>query len=433
MTDSSPAGKAQAIAQILQIIEAHHLDAADIRHIAKASQREVPSISLDRRAALGGIVLRVFYYLGGTLVFAGLGIYIATVWSDLTSVQRVLVTLGPGVVAYLLGILFARSGDLEKAATPAHILAFVLQPVGGFVLLNEFVEGDNPSLGAMVVFGPLAVQQLLTFAALKRASLLLFGLLFVYGFAGAVTAYYEFDFGIAALACGLFVYLTSVDLQQRPAYRDLTPLFFSLGSALMLAGISYHVGRTLYEPLTLALCLAFLMHAVVTENRTLYVVSLLYVGGYFWGGPGGNWWGWSTYQRHYYELSAMCGGASLVLAGHWVSRSPFISASPIWLFVGTAFALGGVYRMLYDTAAAPLFAGAATLAIYAALFLRSRAMLAAAILGLLGFTAAYAERHFADSVGWPLLLILFGFVILLAGVAFARLSGRIKDSSPQRI
>ena len=94
-------------------------------------------------------MLRVFYYLGGTLVFAGLGIYIQTVWQDLTSLQRVLITLGPGFVAYLLGIVFARHPDLEKAATPAHLVAFVMQPTGLFVLLDEFFEGDDAALGAM--------------------------------------------------------------------------------------------------------------------------------------------------------------------------------------------------------------------------------------------------------------------------------------------
>ena len=45
-------------------------------------------------------------------------------------------------------------------------------------------------------------------------------------------------------------------------------------------------------------------------------------------------------------------------------------------------------------------------------------------------TRRLRERHFADSVGWPLLLIALGFVILLAGVAFARLSGKIKEPVP---
>jgi len=432
MSDAPSSAKAAAIAEIRRIIEANHLESADLQELVTSTRRDTPRRERVRHAVLGPIVLRVFYYLGGTLVFAGLGIYIQTVWPDLTSLQRVLITLGPGFVAYILGILFARTAEFEQAATPAHLVAFVMQPVGITVLLDEFFKGNDTALGAMIVFGPLAVQQFLTFVALKRPSLLLFTLLYTYGFVGAASVHFEFDYGVSAFACGLFLYLLSVDMHRKDTFRDLTLLFFPLGSGLMLAGLSYHLGGTIYEPLALALSFGFLMHAVVSGSKTLYVMAILYVAGYFVDGFGGSWWGWSSsYQRHHHELTAMVTGASLVLAGHWLRRSLLISASPVWMFLGTAFVLGGAYGMTFDNASAPLFAGVATVAIYAALALRSRAMLAAAILGLLGFTADYAQRHFARSLSWPLLLIAFGFVILLAGFVFARLSGRIKETAVQ--
>jgi hypothetical protein len=284
----------------------------------------------------------------------------------------------------------------------------------------------------MIIFGPLAVQQLLTFLAQKRAAPLLFSLLYIYGFVGAATVHYSFDRGVSAMACGLFLFFLTVDMQRKQAYRSLTPLFFILGSGLMLAGLYYHVGRTIYDPLVLALSLAFLMHAVLSQSRTLYVLSLFYIAAYFLGGPGGGWLLWDTNHRLYRELTALFSGISLLLAGHWLNRSLFISASPVWFFTGTGFALGGIFSMVKDSAAEPLFAGAATLAIYAALMMRSRAMLAASILGLLGFITWYARRHFAQSVDWPLLLILFGFIVLLAGWVFARLSSRIREQSLQK-
>jgi hypothetical protein len=432
MTGTPSPERQLALAQILQIMAANGLDADDIRKAAEPDNEDASRIEGGRHASLGQLVLRVFYYLGGTLVFAGLGIYISTVWHDLPSFPRVLVTLGAGFVAYLLGILFARDKHLEKAATPAHILAFLLQPVGISVLLNEYFAGDDTALGAMIVFGPLAVQQLLTFLSLKRPSLLLFFLLYIYGFIGAATVHYSFDRGIAALACGLFLFFMAVDMHRKQAYRNLSPLFLMLGPSLMFAGLYYHVGRTIFDPLMLALSLGFLMHSVLSESKTLYVVSLFYIAVYFCGGPGGGWSGWNAHHHLYHELTALFTGTSLVLAGHWLNRSFFISASPVWLFVGALCALGGVYSMLYETAGEPLFAGAATLAIYAALTLRSRAVLAASIISLITFITYYAKRHFAESVSWPLLLILFGFIILLAGFVFARLSARIREHSLQK-
>jgi hypothetical protein len=439
MTGTPSPEQQQAIADILQIMAANGLDADDIRKAVEPGQTDASPVTTPvtspieggRQGSLGQIVLRVFYYLGGTLVFAGLGIYISTVWHDLQSFSRVLVTLGAGFVAFLLGILFARDKHLEKAATPAFTLAFLLQPAGVSVLLKEYFNGDDTALGAMIVFGPLAIQQLLTFFSLKRASLLLFSLLYIYGFIGAATVHYSFDRGISALACGLFLFFMAADMHRKQAYQSLSPLFFVLGSGLILAGLDYHVGRTIFDPLVLAVSLAFLMHAVISESRTLYVASFLYIAIYFCGGPGGGWSGWNNHH-YYHALTALFTGTSLVLAGHWLNRSSLISASPVWFFVGAGFALGGIYSLLYETAGEPLFAGAATLAIYAALMMRSRAMLAASIISLICFITYYARRHFAASVGWPLLLILFGFIILVAGFVFARLSARIREHSLQK-
>jgi hypothetical protein len=430
MTGTDRPDRARAIAAIQRLMEEHGIDPSELRRDAVAPAHVEPAPASSRRRALGPIVLRVFYYLGGTLVFTGLGIYIETVWHELTSFQRVLITFGPGFIAFVLGILFARNPDLEKAATPAHLVAFVMQPVGVGVFLNEYFEGDNPALGAMVIFGPLALQQLLAFLALKRQSLLLFALLFAYAFLGAATIHYDFDRGVAALASGMFLYFIGVDVQARKAYRDISPVCFVLGAGLMMAGLYYHAGRTIYDPLILALSLAFLMHAVIIETRTLFVLAVLYVIAYTWGGINESF--SMLLRRHYHEATAVVAGTSLVLTGQWLTRSKFTSASPIWFFAGTSFALGGVYSALHNTIVEPLFAGIATLAIYAALAVRSRAMLASAILALIIYIIAYAQRHFADSVSWPLLVILFGFMVLAAGWVFARLSVRMRLNTEPR-
>jgi hypothetical protein len=90
--------KEQALAEIQRIVE---VDMASTAAIFDALADALPAtaarptgvvISCGRvgrralpHAGYRSIVLRVFYYLGGTLVFAGLGIYIQTVWHDLTS------------------------------------------------------------------------------------------------------------------------------------------------------------------------------------------------------------------------------------------------------------------------------------------------------------------------------------------------------------
>ncbi len=248
-------------------MEEYGIDASDS---AARLKRPKPAASVRcRRAAgaLGPLVLRVFYYLGGTLVFTGLGIYIETVWHELTSFQRVLVTFGPGFIAFVLGILFARNPRSRESRHACHIVAFVMQPIGVGVFLNEYFEGDNPALGAMVIFGPLALQQLLAFLALRRQSLLFFSCCSRTRFWVPPRSTTTSTGASRRWPAATFMYFVGVDVQARRAYRDISPVCFVLGASLMMAGLYYHAGRTIYDPLLLALSLAFLMHAVMLESR----------------------------------------------------------------------------------------------------------------------------------------------------------------------
>jgi hypothetical protein len=113
---------------------------------------------------------------------------------------------------------------------------------------------------------------------------------------------------VSAFACGWFLYLISADLHRRDAYRELTPLFFTLGSGLMLAGISYHVGGTILRAAGAVTRPRLPDARGASGSRTLFVVSLLYVAGYFLDGFGNRWWGWSAYRTSPYELTAMVTG-----------------------------------------------------------------------------------------------------------------------------
>lgn len=432
MTAFSPAQQ-DGLKQIVGLMDVHNLTPADVKKAA-AEDKKSRKLAESGKEPLSksDTILRLFVYLGGTLIFAGLGVFINVIWEDIGSLPRVIITFGTGFVAYLCGVLFAHDPKFERAATPAFILAFLLQPTGLFVLLEEYFGGDQAALGGMIVFGPLALQQGLTFLKFRRPALLLFSLLYLIGFAGSFVEYYDFDRGSASLIFGLFLLLVTMDMQMRSRFRELTPTFFVISSALFLAGVYYYVGRTSFDPIALSIVLSMLGFAVFKESKTLYVLSILYVGAYFCGGPGGGWYfgpdGWNFYGK----LAALFTGSSLLLAGHWLSRTNYISLYPVWMFAGTSYALAGAYGLVYNTAFEPLFAGVAALAIYGALLLRSRAVLAASVLSLISFIVSYTAIHFADTVGWPLLLIFLGFVILGAGFLFARLAGRIKHEPAVR-
>lgn len=421
MTALSPSQQ-EGLKQVVGLMQVHNLSVNNVRDAFKKDK------AIEGKGySKSELILRLFTYLGGTLIFAGLAVFIGMIWDDIGSLARVIITLGSGFTAYLIGVIFANDKRYEKAATPLFIIAFLLQPTGMFVFLDEYFQGGAPELGAMLVFGLLAIQQGLTFVKHRRPALLLFTLLYGIGCAVAGTEYLDINRGIVSLIIGVFLFFVSVDLQKRPDFKDQTPLFFIISTVFFFSGLYYFIGRTVLDPIGLSITLAMLAYAVHRDNKTLYVMSALYMFCYFAGGPGGGWYGgWN----HYKELTAVFTGTSLLLTGHWMSKSSYISLYPLWMFLGMGIALGGAYSIVFDTPFETLYVAISVGAIYASLLLRSRAALAASVLSFLGFISSFSARFFADTVGWPLMLMFIGVIILGAGFVFARLAGRIKNAVP---
>lgn len=419
------ASQKDGLEQILRLMDAHNLSGADVKHAA-ATQKKNKKES-ERGLSKGDMMLRLFAYVGGALIFAGLSVFIEMIWDDIGPFSRVLITLGTGFVAYICGVVFALDKRFEKVATPAFILAFIMQPTGLFVLLDQYFPGDNAALGGMVVFAPLAIQQLLTFMRFRFSSLLLYSLLYLLGFAFSFVEYFDIDRGFSSLALGIFLLLTTINMQLKEKFKELTPLFFVIATILFFAGVYYYVGRTIFDPLALSLIFALLGFAVIKETKTLYVMCMLYMSAYFIGGPGGG--GYNLDWHIYNQATAIFTGASLVFAGQWLrERTNYISLFPLWMFVGTGYALAGFYGVM-PAALEPVGIAVSALAIYGALLLKSRAVLAAAVLSMISFIIKYSAEHFANTVAWPVMLIFFGILVLASGFMFARLSGRIKASA----
>jgi len=400
------------------------LDLKDVKS-ALAKHKHSKEKSLSRHE----MIMRLFAYIGWAFIFAGLGIYINMVWDDLPSLPRVIITLGTGFTAYILGIIFARNERFEKAATPAHIIAFLLQPIGLFVLLHEYSSGDNVPLAALIVFGLLTVQQFFTFIHYRKTSFIFFNMMYFLGFLGGFIEYFEFHRAFSTLVVGLSFLLLTIDLQNRAGYKDLTPFFYILSTSMFFSGLYYYTGNTLYDPVNLSISMILLMLSVLKNSKTLYVLSILYVISFLVHGPGGYWifWSWRS------EWAAVSAGISVILCGMWLKRTDFTSAIPLWYFFGTAYWLGGAFAVLHETSFEVLYIALSSIGIYSSLLLRSRASLAVSIIFLISYISYFTHEHFEDTVGWPLMLVLLGFMMLGAGVFYVRFSKAIEQKIQKKI
>lgn len=298
--------RAHALQTIAALARQHGLTAAEIA----AALADASASPEARRQA---VLVRVLAALGGTFVFAGIGIFVGLQWESLNSVARVLVTLGSGLAVFVLGMLAAREARFRSTSTPLLLAAAVLEPTGMTVAFNEFGSGGDWRWAALLTAGAMALQFAVAFAALQRAAPIFLTILF-----------------------GSWFWWTALDL-------------VGLGDTAI----------------------------------------------------------------------ALIVGASLLLASVGSDRAGWRTITPPWYFVGGALFLYGLFDRLEGTPAEILFLAAAAGLVYASAALHSRTLLGVATLAILAYTGWFTERHFVDSIGWPLALMAFGVVLIgLSALAY---------------
>ncbi|HRC26613.1 MAG TPA: DUF2157 domain-containing protein [Alphaproteobacteria bacterium] len=311
-----PGDRARALEDIKTLALAHGLSLQDISSALNAP------VAVKRSAEPSSSILnRLFLYLGGVFLFAGLCALAQVLWDDMGSAQRVIVSFASGLVALAMGLAALRDLRFEKAATPFFLISAVLQPTGLFVFLHEyFPEGGDPQLAALWIFGIMALQQGLVFWKTNRTSLLFFALVFLY----------------ATLA-----------------------LLFDRND--------------------------------IPDDIGMFVMGL-----------------------------------SLVCLGRAIDRTHHRPLTPFGYFLGTSATLFGFFDIVEDSSLEIAYLGLNAFFIYLSLHLSSRTILFVSVAGLLSYIAWYTSIHFAGVVGWPVALIVLGFVFLALGALTVRLSRRIR-------
>jgi len=195
------------------------------------------------------------------------------IWDDLNSPARVIITYGPGLVAFILGILVLKDARFEKASTPLFLKSAVLLPTGMFVFLHEYADGDDAQLAAMIVFGILAIQFLLPFSKLQRTSLLFFGFLFWNSSLGILMERADVPGELLGIGMGLSIMAVAWRI-DRSVHRAISPFWYFLGSVGLLWSVFDLIeGIPLIDLLYLPLTIFLMLISTRMHSRTLLLVS----------------------------------------------------------------------------------------------------------------------------------------------------------------
>jgi hypothetical protein len=258
----------RALEDIAAIARQHGLTAAEIAAAIGAP----PAAAQENRAR--AVLVRVLGFLGGTFVFAGIGVFIALQWSHMNSAARVVVTLGSGLAAFALAMIGSRESRFDKATTPLLLIASVLEPIGMLVAFQEFGSGGDWRVAGLITAGAMAVQFGATFGFLRRSTPLFMAVVFGTLFWWTALDLLDVDSKVIALVLGGSLILTAVGI-DRTGHRDITPVWYLFGAAAFLYGFFDAVERTPFEIAFMAAAAGFVYLSVVLHSRTLLFVATM--------------------------------------------------------------------------------------------------------------------------------------------------------------
>lgn len=96
------ADREEALERIAALVRQHGIGVDEIAARLKAPER---STVIDES---GGALKTALGYIGGTFIFSGVCLLVDIIWQDIGSAERVVITLGPGLIAFIMGALCIR-------------------------------------------------------------------------------------------------------------------------------------------------------------------------------------------------------------------------------------------------------------------------------------------------------------------------------------
>jgi hypothetical protein len=112
-----------------------------------------------------------------------------------------------------------------------------------------------------------------------------------------------------------------------------------------------------------------------------------------------------------------------------VGRTRHATITPFWYFTGSLAFFTGAFDLLLDGPLSILLLAVCSFMIYVSTVVRSRTLLLTGTLATLGYIGYYTHRHFADTLGWPVALIILGFVLIGLGGLAVRLNRKYMSTA----
>lgn len=415
-----------ALEQIKDLCQRYKLGLDDVKKVLETTAPSTEKdITTHGKSEKHSMLTSMLGYLGGTLIVAGFFFYVGIVWQDIGSFARVILSLGTGLLCFFIGGILQKKEDAHKAAPFLWSLSFLLVPTGLFVFLHEYIKGDDAIMGGVIVFGISLIMFASMWKVTQTKTLFTASLFFSLAFIG--TLYERIDLNIPGmwLATGISVLLIAYKTHNSGRTWEAGSVF-PIGAISFVASLYYFIGNTYYDVLMVSVLLGLILAGYILRSRNLLIISIvmfLCLSAKHYGFSAGY------RDNDIFRITAAITGMSMAFAGHWVQTNIVNRfAAPTWYFLGSGLFFSAVMGLMYETPYDILFVVFPALTLYISLQLRSRALLVSSILAILSFISYYTFTYFANTVGWPLALMVMGLA-LIGLCAFAmKMNKRIQET-----
>jgi hypothetical protein len=366
---SSVTDKSGALKHIKQLMNTYDITPAEVKEAFNASDS---ADDANVKRSKGEVARTLFMYLGAIFIVAGISTYIGTFWDSMGSVMRVAVTLGTGYVLLIVLVVALHEDRYPKLVLPMTLLSVFMMTSGWFVFLDEFFDGDNWRAATLFVTGAMGVHQAALFARYRRTVFSFTSLVFAYGFMHVGLDMLGLDVAYIAIILGASVFLVGTALEKTP-------------------------------------------HSVLSEMLLLVGICWLNTGFFD-----------RVAEMASDSLAAVLVGICLMLTAygfHRAERYPRLIA--LGYFTGSLLAYIGLFDLVEGTPFELIYLAITAAALYGCVVLESRALLLTTVIAMLGFIGYYSAEYFADSLGWPITLVLMGLAFLGVGAMALRVKRQI--------
>jgi hypothetical protein len=367
---STVTDKPGALKYISQMMKTYEITLAEVE------------IELNTPAAAGAktigrsksdIAKTLFIYLGAIFILAGIGTYVGMFWDSMGSVMRVFVTLGVGYILLIILVSALHEEKFPRLILPLTIACVFMMTSGWFVFIHEvFPHGDNWRAAVLFVFGMMALHQGVLFGKYRLTVLAFTALFFIYGFMHVGLDMLGIPITYIAIVLGASVFLVGVAL-DKSSHRVLAEPSLLIGICWLNGGFFDKMAlftSANWASLVTGVCVMLTAYGLQQEGRSHRLTGLSYL-------------------------------------------------------IGSIIFYSGLFDLVQDTPVELLYLAVTAALLYACVVLQSRTLLMTTVIAMLAFIGYFSAEHFANSLGWPVTLVLIGVAFLGVGTIAMKIKRRI--------